>query len=193
MFPLTICPFFQRWSVISLRYFNPVGSHPSGLIGEDPNGIPNNLMPYIAQVAVGRLQHLNVFGNDYDTKDGTGVRDYIHVVDLAIGHVSALAKFKDTSFKGFVSYNLGTGSGTSVLELVNAFVTASGQRVPYKICPRRAGDVAASYADPKLAEKALNWRATRNVQKMCEDTWRWQKMNPEGFATASTTKIQPKI
>lgn len=165
-----------------MRYFNPVGAHPSGEIGEDPNGEPNNLMPYIAQVAVGRRSFLNVFGTDYPTVDGTGVRDYIHIVDLADGHVKALEKIAQPEFSGFATYNLGTGSGTSVFQMVHAFERASGRTVAYQKCARRPGDVATSYADPALAAKCLAWRAKRNVDEMCEDTWRWQKKNPNGFA-----------
>lgn len=182
MSPETCLILFQKWSVISLRYFNPVGAHPSGEIGEDPNGEPNNLMPYIAQVAVGRRPFLNVFGTDYPTPDGTGVRDYIHIVDLADGHVKSLDKFAEKDFHGFATFNLGTGSGTSVFEMVHAFERASGQTVNYQKCPRRAGDVATSYADPALAAKCLGWRAKLNVDEMCQDTWRWQKKNPNGFA-----------
>lgn len=168
--------------MISLRYFNPVGAHPSGEIGEDPNGEPNNLMPYIAQVAVGRRPYLSVFGTDYPTVDGTGVRDYIHIVDLADGHVKALDKISQDDFSGFAAYNLGTGSGTSVMQMVHAFERASGQKVAFKNCPRRPGDVATSYADPALAAKSLGWRTKRTVEEMCADTWRWQKKNPNGFA-----------
>jgi UDP-glucose 4-epimerase len=168
-----------EWRIALLRYFNPVGAHASGLIGEDPNDIPNNLMPYIAQVAVGRRPFLNVFGNDYPTPDGTGVRDYIHVVDLALGHVAAL-RYLDTH-AGVVTVNLGTGRGYSVLDMVRAFSAASGREVPYRIAPRRPGDVACCYADPTLAERLLGWRAERGVDEMCADTWRWQRMNPQGY------------
>ena len=167
------------WSVVLLRYFNPIGAHESGKIGENPNGIPNNLMPYIAQVAVGRLDHLNVFGNDYDTPDGTGVRDYIHVVDLAVGHIKAVEKALDT--KGVNIYNLGTGTGYSVLDLVKAFEKASGIKIKYEFAPRRAGDIATCYADASKAKDELQWVAERGVDKMCEDTWRFQKNNPNGY------------
>ncbi|MEM6884999.1 MAG: UDP-glucose 4-epimerase GalE [Verrucomicrobiota bacterium] len=166
-------------NVMLLRYFNPVGAHPSGMIGEDPNGIPNNLMPFIAQVAVGRLKELNIFGNDYDTPDGTGVRDYIHVVDLAIGHVKALEAM--SNLKGVRIYNLGTGQGYSVLEMVNAFSEAKGEPIPYIFKPRRPGDVAACYADPRKAREELGWEAQKGVKEMCADTWRWQSQNPDGL------------
>lgn len=169
----------DSWNIALLRYFNPVGAHKSGLIGEDPNDIPNNLMPYISQVAVGKLEQLSVFGDDYPTPDGTGVRDYIHVVDLAIGHLKALEKLE--SKPGLVIYNLGTGKGSSVLDMVKAFEKASGKEVPYKIAPRRPGDIAACYADPSKAEEELGWTAKRGIQKMCEDTWRWQSENPNGY------------
>ncbi len=167
------------WNVALLRYFNPVGAHPSGRIGEDPNGIPNNLMPYIAQVAIGRLPKLRVFGNDYPTPDGTGVRDYIHVVDLARGHLAALQKL--ASDPGVVVYNLGTGCGYSVLEMVAAFAEASGRPVPYEIVERRAGDIASCYADPAAALDALGWRAELGLDDMVRDAWRWQSENPNGF------------
>lgn len=167
------------WNIAILRYFNPIGAHESGLIGEDPNGVPNNLMPYITKVAVGELKELSVFGNDYDTIDGTGVRDYIHVVDIAIGHIRALEKLETNS--GLVTYNLGTGNGFSVLQLVNAFAKASGKEIPYKIVGRRAGDVAQCYADPSKANKELNWKAEKTLDEMCEDSWRWQKNNPKGY------------
>ena len=167
------------WNIVLLRYFNPVGAHPSGLIGEDPNGIPNNLMPFITQVATGKRDKLNVFGNDYNTHDGTGVRDYIQVEDLANGHLKALAKFTERA--GLVTYNLGTGTGYSVLDMVQAFEAASGQRVPYDVVARREGDVAACYADASLAAKELGWRAERDLRAMCEDSWRWQSRNPEGY------------
>jgi UDP-glucose 4-epimerase len=169
----------EEWNVALLRYFNPVGAHKSGRIGEDPNGIPNNLIPYISQVAVGKLKELSVFGNDYSTPDGTGVRDYIHVVDLALGHINALVKLKENP--GVVTYNLGTGQGYSVLEMVAAFSRASGREVAYRIGPRRPGDIAQCYADPALAAKELGWQATRGLQEMCEDTWRWQVNNPNGY------------
>ena len=169
----------NEWNVILLRYFNPIGAHESGLIGENPNGIPNNLMPYITQVAVGRLKELSVFGNDYDTPDGTGVRDYIHVVDLAIGHVRAMEKIKENP--GLKIYNLGTGKGSSVLDIVKAFEAANGIKIPYVIKARRAGDIATCYADASLAEKELHWKAERDLKKMCEDSWRFQKNNPNGY------------
>ena len=161
-----------------LRYFNPIGAHQSGQIGEDPNGIPNNLLPYVAQVAVGKLQSVGVFGNDYDTPDGTGVRDYIHVVDLARGHVAALQHMK----AGASIYNLGTGSGTSVLEIIKAFSKACGRDLPYEIKPRRAGDIAACYADCSKAERELGWRAELSIEQACADSWRWQSQNPNGFS-----------
>jgi len=167
------------WSIACLRYFNPIGAHESGLIGENPNGIPNNLLPYVAQVAVGRLAQLQVFGDDYDTVDGTGVRDYIHVVDLAQGHVKALQNLDKIS--GCQAINLGTGNGTSVLEIVNTFKEISGKDIPYKIVPRRAGDLATVYADVKLANDLLDWYATRDLHAMILDTWRWQSENPQGF------------
>lgn len=160
------------WHITLLRYFNPVGAHDSGLIGEDPNGIPNNLMPYVSQVAAGKLAQLSVFGGDYPTPDGTGVRDYIHVVDLALGHVQAINTIEKHT--GVSTYNLGTGHGYSVLDMVKAFEKASGKKVPYKIVGRRAGDIASCYADPALAEQELNWRAQRDIDAMCADTWRWQ-------------------
>lgn len=167
------------WNVAILRYFNPVGAHPSGNIGEDPSGLPNNLMPYIAQVAIGKLPRLSVFGNDYPTKDGTGVRDFIHVVDLSLGHLKALEKLKENP--GVVTYNLGTGQGYSVLEIVSAFEEASGQKIPYEIVGRRPGDIAECYADPTKAEHELGWKAERGIDEMCRDTWRWQSKNPQGF------------
>ena len=166
-------------NVAILRYFNPVGAHKSGTIGEDPNGIPNNLMPYITKVAVGELKQLRVFGNDYPTHDGTGVRDYIHVVDLAQGHVKALEKLKTNP--GLVTYNLGTGNGYSVLDVVKAFAEASGRDIPYEIVDRRPGDIATCYADPKLANEELGWTAERGIKEMCEDSWRWQSNNPKGY------------
>ncbi|MBQ7542017.1 MAG: UDP-glucose 4-epimerase GalE [Clostridia bacterium] len=168
------------WNVILLRYFNPIGAHKSGRIGEDPQGIPNNLMPYISQVAVGKLPILHIYGNDYDTPDGTGVRDYIHVVDLAIGHVRAVEKVMQGT--GVQIYNLGTGHGISVLELVHAFEKASGVRVPYQIDSRRSGDIPVCYADASKAARELGWKAERGVAEMCEDTWRWQSQNPKGYA-----------
>ena len=159
------------WSIVMLRYFNPIGAHESGLIGEDPNGIPNNLLPYVAQVAVGKLPYLNVFGDDYDTPDGTGVRDYIHVVDLALGHLAAL-KYAD-GHKGAEAINLGTGRGTSVLEIVHAFERASGREIPYRVTPRRPGDIATCYADTSKAAKLLGWKAERTIDDMCRDSWRF--------------------
>lgn len=169
----------SSWNISLLRYFNPVGAHKSGLIGEDPNDIPNNLMPYISQVAVGKLEKLSVFGGDYPTADGTGVRDYIHVVDLAVGHLKALEKLE--SNPGLIVHNLGTGKGSSVLDMVKAFENASGKKVPYEITDRRPGDIAECYADPTKAESELNWKAERNITQMCEDTWRWQSKNPNGY------------
>jgi len=170
----------SSWNVGLLRYFNPVGAHVSGRIGEDPNDIPNNLMPYVAQVAVGRLPELSVFGNDYPTPDGTGVRDYIHVVDLAKGHIKAIEKLKTNP--GVVIYNLGTGKGYSVLDMVRAFEKASGRKVPYRITARRPGDIAVCYADPSKAWKELGWQAEKGIEEMCEDAWRWQSTNPNGYA-----------
>ncbi|MUK39476.1 UDP-glucose 4-epimerase GalE [Aliivibrio fischeri] len=167
------------WSITLLRYFNPVGAHPSGTMGEDPQGIPNNLMPFIAQVAVGRRESLSVFGNDYPTPDGTGVRDYIHVMDLADGHIAALKAVGEKA--GLHIYNLGTGKGSSVLEMIEAFAQASDKPVPYTLCPRRAGDIAECWASTEKAEKELGWKATRNVMEMSADTWRWQSNNPEGY------------
>jgi len=167
------------WNIVLLRYFNPVGAHHSGRIGEDPKGIPNNLMPFISQVAVGKLKELSVFGNDYPTNDRTGVRDYIHVVDLALGHVRALQKLIGKS--GVHIYNLGTGRGYSVLEMISAFEKVSRQKIPYRIIDRRPGDIAECYADPSKAEQDLGWRTERGIDDMCIDTWRWQKQNPKGF------------
>lgn len=167
------------WNIALLRYFNPIGAHPSGMIGEDPNGIPNNLVPYIAQVAVGKLAQLRVFGNDYPTPDGTGVRDYIHVLDLAQGHLRAIEKLADNP--GCVAYNLGTGRGYSVLEVIAAFSKACGKDIPYEVVARRPGDVAACYADPAFAERELGWKASRSLEEMCADTWRWQSANPDGY------------
>ncbi|MFM8796427.1 MAG: NAD-dependent epimerase/dehydratase family protein, partial [Betaproteobacteria bacterium] len=167
------------WCTGILRYFNPVGAHDSGLIGEDPRGVPNNLMPYVAQVAVGRRPRLQVFGNDYDTPDGTGVRDYIHVMDLAQGHVVALQAL--LGGRGSFTVNLGTGQGCSVLELVQAYEAASGRPIPYEVVARRPGDIDACYADPTLAHSLLGWRAQRGLAQMCEDSWRWQRLNPQGF------------
>lgn len=167
------------WSITILRYFNPIGAHKSGKIGEDPQGIPNNLMPYITQVAIGKREKLQVFGNDYPTTDGTGVRDYIHVVDLAKGHLAALDK--NLQEFGVKTYNLGTGKGVSVLELIQAFEKASGQKIPFEIAPRRSGDIAECYADATKASVELNWRAEKTIEQMCEDSWRWQSQNPRGF------------
>ena len=169
----------NTFNISLLRYFNPVGAHKSGRIGEDPSDIPNNLMPYIAQVAVGKLQELSVFGNDYNTPDGTGVRDYIHVVDLALGHLKALENLRTNP--GVVVYNLGTGQGYSVLEMIAAFENASGKKVPYKIVDRRPGDIATCFADPGKAERELHWSASRGIDEMCSDAWRWQSNNPQGY------------
>lgn len=169
----------SEWSVVNLRYFNPVGAHESGRIGEHPNGIPNNLMPYISQTAIGRRDHLNVFGNDYPTPDGTGVRDYIHVVDLARGHVAAIEYLMSNT--GEAVFNLGTGRGYSVLDMVHAFEEANGVRVPYEIAPRRAGDLAVCYADPAKSAEVLGWHAEHDLMDMCRDTWNWQKQNPNGY------------
>lgn len=177
-----ICCARGDWNVVLLRYFNPVGAHESGRIGEDPGGIPNNLMPYISQVAVGKLERLSVFGDDYETVDGTGVRDYIHVVDLALGHVKALQRLKDNT--GVSIYNLGTGTGYSVLELVSAFAEACGRDIPYTITGRRAGDIAKCFADPSRARRELGWQAERGIEEMCEATWRWQRLNPDGYGSA---------
>ncbi|XP_076017878.1 UDP-glucose 4-epimerase isoform X2 [Genypterus blacodes] len=173
------CKAEKSWNAVLLRYFNPIGAHPSGDIGEDPQGIPNNLLPYVAQVAIGRRECLSVFGNDYDTEDGTGVRDYIHVVDLAKGHIAALKKLKENC--GCKVYNLGTGRGYSVLQMVKAMEKASGREITYKVAPRREGDIASCYADPSLAEKELGWKAGFDLERMCEDLWRWQSNNPTGF------------
>jgi UDP-glucose 4-epimerase len=170
-----------EWSVILLRYFNPIGAHRSGKIGEDPKGIPNNLLPYVAQVAIGRLKELGVFGNDYPTPDGTGVRDYIHVVDLARGHVQALKKFSEAP--AVRVYNLGTGHGYSVMDIVKAFEKACGHPIPYSIKPRRAGDIATCYCDPGKAKAELGWEAAYGIDEMCADSWRWQSMNPEGYGS----------
>ena len=169
----------ERWNVMLLRYFNPIGAHPSGLIGEDPKGIPNNLVPYIAQVAVGKLKCLGVFGDDYPTPDGTGVRDYIHVVDLAIGHVKAIEKMKTQ--KGVNIYNLGTGIGYSVLDVLHAYEKACGKELPYEIKPRRAGDIATCYCDATKAKEELGWVAERGIEEMCADSWKWQSNNPDGY------------
>ena len=169
----------NEWNVVLLRYFNPIGAHKSGTMGENPNGIPNNLMPYITQVAVGKLDHLSVFGDDYDTPDGTGVRDYIHVVDLAKGHVKALKKLEPGT--GLSLYNLGTGVGYSVLDIVKNFEEANGVKIPYEIAPRRAGDIATCYSNAEKAERELGWKAENGIREMCEDSWRWQKNNPNGY------------
>lgn len=174
----------NEWNIILLRYFNPIGGHESGLIGENPKGIPNNLLPYVTQVAVGKLEKVGVFGNDYDTVDGTGVRDYIHVVDLAVGHVCAIKKIEEmsaTTNPGVKVYNLGTGNGYSVLQVIAAVSKAVGKDIPYEIKERRPGDIATCYADPKKAKEELNWVAERDLDKMCEDAWRFQKMNPDGI------------
>jgi len=171
----------NSWNIAILRYFNPVGAHASGCIGENPSGIPNNLMPYIAMVATGKLPQLRIFGQDYPTADGTGVRDYIHVVDLAQGHVNALQKLETNP--GLVIYNLGTGQGYSVLEMVQAFERATGMIIPYQFAPRRPGDIAACYADPSLAARELGWKASRGLEQMCADTWRWQNNHPNGFGS----------
>ncbi|ORX94982.1 UDP-galactose 4-epimerase [Basidiobolus meristosporus CBS 931.73] len=176
-----VCASEKGWNATLLRYFNPVGAHESGLIGEDPRGIPNNLMPYIAQVAVGRLPYLRVFGGDYPTKDGTGIRDYIHVVDLALGHLAALEKLKQDP--GCIAYNLGTGVGSTVLEMIQAFSTAVGRKLPYEIVERRAGDVTNLTALPQLANQELKWKATRDLEQMCADLWRWQSGNPYGYGS----------
>lgn len=168
-----------EWTVVLLRYFNPVGAHESGMIGEDPKGIPNNLMPYISQTAIGRRDHLSVFGNDYDTPDGTGVRDYIHVVDLARGHVAALSYLKD--YKGEGVFNLGTGVGYSVLDMVHAFERANGVQVPYEITDRRPGDLATVYSTPEKSREVLHWEATHGLEDMCRDSWHWQSRNPKGY------------
>ena len=170
---------WKELNVALLRYFNPIGAHPSGLLGEDPNGIPNNLMPYITQVAIGKREFLRVWGNDYPTPDGTGIRDYIHVVDLAEGHVATLKKLATNP--GLVIYNLGTGKGTSVLEMIEAFQKATGVKIPYKICPRRAGDVAENYANCDKAYKELGWKAKYNIVDACRDSWNWQSKNPNGY------------
>lgn len=178
-----ICYADSTMDVAILRYFNPIGAHKSGKIGEEPNGIPNNIMPYITKVAVGQLPNVNVFGDDYDTPDGTGVRDYIHVLDLANGHVKALEKLEENP--GLVTYNLGTGKGYSVLQLIEAVKSASGVDIPYKITARREGDIATCYADPSKAEKELGWKAKYELDEMCEDSWRWQSNNPNGYRTVN--------
>jgi len=169
-----------RWQIALLRYFNPVGAHPSGTMGEQPNGIPNNLVPYITQVAIGQREFLSVFGDDYDTADGTGVRDYLHVVDLAQGHLKALLKIQTQP--GCVAYNLGTGQGYSVMDMITAFEKASGKTIAYKVTPRRPGDIACCYADPSFAAQQLDWRATKGLNEMMADSWRWQSQNPNGYA-----------
>lgn len=173
------------WNIIILRYFNPVGAHKSGKIGEDPKGVPNNLMPYCAQVAVGKRKEISVYGNDYDTPDGTGVRDYIHVVDLATGHVAAEKKIEEKC--GLKIYNLGTGHGYSVMDMINALSKAAGKTVPYKVVERRVGDVGSCYGNANLAAKELGWKAVRELDEMCEDLWRWQTMNPNGFSSTAPT------
>ncbi|XP_059908036.1 UDP-glucose 4-epimerase [Gadus macrocephalus] len=175
------CKANEDWNAVLLRYFNPIGAHISGLIGEDPQGIPNNLLPYVAQVAIGRREHLSVYGDDYDTPDGTGVRDYIHVVDLAKGHIAALKKLQDNC--GCKAYNLGTGTGYSVLQMVKAMEKASGKKIPFQVAPRRDGDVASCYADPRTAAEELGWKAEFDLERMCEDLWRWQSSNPTGFSS----------
>ncbi len=174
-----VCLADENMSVVLLRYFNPIGAHKSGMIGEDPNGIPNNLVPYISQVAAGRLPHVNVYGNNYPTPDGTGVRDYIHVTDLAIGHLKAVER--KANVKGVHIYNLGTGQGYSVLEVIKAFSEASGKEIPYEIAPNRAGDTAICYADVTKAKEELSWVAERGIEEMCRDAWNWQSKNPDGF------------
>src|SRR6185437_13686147 len=173
----------NQFKIGILRYFNPIGAHSSGLIGEDPQGVPNNLMPYIAQVAVGKLEYLSIFGNDYPTHDGTGIRDYIHVVDLAIGHIKALEYLFDVNSQNLLTVNLGTGNGYSVLDVIKAFEKASGKKINYKFMPRRSGDVATCYADTKLAEKLLGWKAKFGIDEMCRDTWLWQSKNPNAYTS----------
>lgn len=177
-----ICAADPEWSMLALRYFNPIGAHSSGLIGEDPNGIPNNLLPFISQVAIGKREKLHVFGGDYDTLDGTGVRDYIHVCDLASGHVAALKKVFD-NFSGLLKINLGTGTGYSVLQVINAFEKACSKAIPYKIVERRAGDIDIYYADVQMALSVLGWQTKYDIEDMCADTWRWQQKNPNGYST----------
>lgn len=176
-----ICAAGEGWNITSLRYFNPIGAHESGLIGEDPNGLPNNLLPYVAQVAAGKLERVNIFGNDYDTPDGTGVRDYIHVIDLAKAHLAALEHLDHPNT--YKAYNVGTGEQTSVLELIKAFRKSSGKEIPYKVVERRPGDIASCYADPSLANKELAWAATYTIQDGCDSTWKWQSQNPDGYET----------
>eukprot|EP00755_Sulcionema_specki_P021152 Sspe_Gene.13020::Locus_4462_Transcript_1_1_Confidence_1.000_Length_1106::g.13020::m.13020/K01784/galE, GALE; UDP-glucose 4-epimerase len=175
------CPKGKEWSIALLRYFNPIGAHPSGMIGEDPNGIPNNLMPYVVQVAVGRRPHVNVFGNDYPTKDGTGVRDYIHVMDLAEGHVAMLAHMEKRDPELYI-YNLGSGVGLSVMEMIKGMEAACGKEIPYQIGPRREGDLPAFWADPAKAADELKWKVKRGLKEMCDDLWKWQSQNPNGYA-----------
>jgi len=177
----------NTWSISPLRYFNPIGAHDSGMIGEDPNGVPNNLMPYITQVAVGKRDRLSIFGSNYDTHDGTGVRDYIHVVDLAKGHLKALEKVMDTT--GIEAYNLGTGIGYSVLDVVNSFTKATGVEIPYVLTDRRPGDIAVCYADSSKAYRELEWKAERNLEDMCRDSWKWQSKNPNGYDDDSLTEV----
>jgi UDP-glucose 4-epimerase len=178
-----MCKADPSWNVVILRYFNPVGAHKSGLIGEDPKGLPNNLMPYVAQVCVGKLPHVRVYGNDYDTPDGTGVRDYIHIVDLAKGHVAAIKKIAEGNIRCKV-YNLGTGRGYSVLEMIKALEKASGKNIPYQIEGRREGDIGSVYCDTTYAEKDLHWKAEYGLEEMCKDLWKWQETNPQGFQIA---------
>ncbi len=176
----------NEWSIILLRYFNPIGAHKSGLIGEDPNGIPNNLLPFVSQVAIGKLPEVSVFGNDYPTHDGTGIRDYIHVTDLAKGHCKAIEKTRN--FNGADAINLGTGKGYSVMEIIDAFSKACGKVIPYKIADRRPGDIASCFADPQKANIVLNWQAQKDIDEMCKDTWRWQEMNPNGYDLTRSAK-----
>jgi UDP-glucose 4-epimerase len=176
-----LCCAEKEWSVLSLRYFNPCGAHPSGLIGEDPKGVPANLMPYVAKVASGLLPHVNVYGTDYSTKDGTGVRDYIHICDIAHGHILALGHLQNDGFKGYDVFNLGTGVGYSVMDMIKAFSEVSGKKIRYEICSRRPGDVAAVYADSTKAKAVLKWEPKKGLQEMCQDLWRWQQMNPRGI------------
>lgn len=180
----------KPWAITILRYFNPVGAHPSGLIGEDPNGIPNNLMPYVSQVAVGRREFLTVYGDDYDTPDGTGVRDYLHVMDLAEGHLSAI-EYMEKKETGLFTFNLGTGNGCSVIDMVKAMEKACGHEIKYKIGPRRSGDIATCYADAALAEKEMNWKGSRTLDEMCADLWCWQEKNPQGFETQGEKRKSP--
>lgn len=186
------CSADPDWGVVILRYFNPVGAHPSGMLGEDPKGTPNNLMPYIAKVATGKRDHLSVFGNDYDTKDGTGVRDYLHIMDLSRGHVAAIEKLEGEGFKGADAFNLGTGTGISVLEMVDAFEAASHKPIPYKFEARRKGDVAVCYADASKAERELNWRAEHSLDDMCGDLWRWIELNPDGYTPDASRVLAKK-